>query len=77
MSEITELAGFDTAFATALAGVLVEVGPILDERQKRVLAGAGARQLGHGGIKLVAAATGVSGVLRIFRTVGPLKMGVH
>ncbi|TQO19846.1 DDE family transposase [Rhodoglobus vestalii] len=60
MSEITELAGFDTAFATALAGVLVEVGPILDERQKRVLAGAGARQLGHGGIKLVAAATGVS-----------------
>ena len=48
------------AFASGLAGVLAEVAPILDERQRRVLAGAGARQLGRGGIKLVAAATGIA-----------------
>jgi hypothetical protein len=40
--------------------VLAEVAPILDERQRRVLLGAGARQLGRGGITLVAAATGAS-----------------
>ena len=41
-------------------GVLAEAAPILDERARRVLAGAGARQLGRGGIKLVAAAMGAS-----------------
>ena len=40
--------------------MLAEVAPILDERQRRVLAGAGARRLGRGGIKLVAAAIGAS-----------------
>ena len=54
------MAGFGAAFAAGLAGVLAEAAPILDERQRRVLAGAGARRLGRGGIKLVAAATGVS-----------------
>ncbi len=53
-------AGFGAAFAAALAGVLAEAAPILDERARRVLAGAGARQLGRGGIKLVAAAIGAS-----------------
>src|SRR5680860_1184594 len=52
MAEITESAG--------LGGALAEVAPILDERQRRVLAGAGARRLGRGGIKLVAAAIGAS-----------------
>jgi len=60
MAEITESAGFGAAFAAGLAGVLAEVAPILDERQRRVLAGAGARRLGRGGIKLVAAAIGAS-----------------
>lgn len=53
-TEIGESAGFAAAFAAGLA----EVAPILDERHRRVLAGAGARALGRGGIKLVAAATG-------------------
>lgn len=67
MAEITDVvavaresAGFGAAFAAALAGVLAETGPVLDERARRVLAGAGARQLGRGGIKLVAAAMGAS-----------------
>jgi Rhodopirellula transposase DDE domain len=60
MAEVAELAGFGEAFACGLARVLAEVAPILDERQRRVLLGAGARQLGRGGIKLVAAATGAS-----------------
>ncbi len=60
ITESTEPVGFAEAFAAALAGILAEVGPILDERQRRVLAGAGARRLGRGGIKLVAAATGAA-----------------
>src|ERR1035437_4069442 len=67
MAEITDAvamvrksAGFGAAFAAALAGVLGEAAPVLDERARRVLAGAGARQLGRGGIKLVAAAMGAS-----------------
>src|SRR5674476_934920 len=67
MAEITDAvamvrksAGFGAAFAAALAGMLAEAAPILDERARRVLAGAGARQLGRGGIKLVAAAMGAS-----------------
>src|SRR3954454_15747092 len=50
------IVGFPEAFAAALA----EVAPVLDERARRVLMGAGARQLGRGGIKLIAAATGAS-----------------
>ena len=60
MAETGELAGFGEAFASGLAKLLAEVAPILDERQRRVLLGAGARQLGRGGIKLVAAASGAS-----------------
>src|ERR1035437_6336537 len=53
MAEITDAvamvrksAGFGAAFAAALAGGLAEAPPIVDERARRVLAGAGARQLG-------------------------------
>ncbi len=60
MAETGELAGFGEAFASGLAKLLAEVAPILDERQRRVLLGAGARQLGRGGIKLVAEASGAS-----------------
>ncbi len=52
--------GFAEEFAARLAGVLAEVAPVLDERARRLLLGAGARQLGRGGIKLVAAATGAA-----------------
>ena len=59
MAELLERAGAE-AFASAVARMLAEAAPILDERQRRVLLGAGARQLGRGGIKLIAAATGAS-----------------
>ena len=47
-------------FAEAFAGVLAEVAPVLEERARRLLLGAGARQVGRGGIKLIAAATGAA-----------------
>ena len=53
---MAEVAGFAEAFA----GVLAEAAPVLDERARRLLMGAAARQLGRGGITLVAAATGAS-----------------
>src|SRR5918998_2337289 len=53
---MAEIAGFAEAFAGALA----EVAPVLDERARRLLLGAGARRLGRGGIKLIAAATGAA-----------------
>jgi hypothetical protein len=53
---MAEIAGFAEAFA----GVLAEVAPVLDERARRLLLGAGARQVGRGGIKLIAAATGAA-----------------
>lgn len=59
MAELVDLVGAE-AFASLVAKLLAEVAPILDERQRRVLLGAGARQLGRGGIKLVAAASGAS-----------------
>ncbi|MCA1673278.1 MAG: hypothetical protein LC799_14130, partial [Actinobacteria bacterium] len=40
-------------FAEAFAGVLAEAAPVLDERARRLLMGAAARQLGRGGITLV------------------------
>ena len=43
-----------------MAGRLAVVLPHLDERQRRMLAGAEARALGRGGIALVARATGMS-----------------
>jgi Rhodopirellula transposase DDE domain len=50
-----------TAVVTAemLAAVFGEIFPHLDERQRRLLMGAEARALGHGGIRLVAEAAGV------------------
>jgi hypothetical protein len=57
---MAEIAGFAEAFAVGLAGALAEVAPALDERVRRLLLGAGARQLGRGGIKLIAAATGAA-----------------
>jgi hypothetical protein len=53
---MAEIAGFAEAFGGAFA----EVAPVLDERARRLLLGAGARQLGRGGITAIAAATGVS-----------------
>jgi transposase len=45
--------------AQVLAAKLAVIFPHLDERQRRLLMGAEARALGHGGIRLVARAAGV------------------
>src|SRR5512146_1475924 len=45
--------------AEVLAAKLAVIFPHLDERQRRLLMGAEARSLGHGGIRLVARAAGV------------------
>ena len=42
-----------------LAAKFAAIFPHLDERQRRLLLGAEARALGHGGIRLVARAVGV------------------
>ena len=42
-----------------LAAKFEAIFPHLDERQRRLLLGAEARALGHGGIRLVARAAGV------------------
>jgi len=57
---MSELAGFEAEFAGGFAGAVAEVAAVLDERARRLLLGAAARRLGRGGIKLVAAASGVS-----------------
>src|SRR6266496_4744034 len=46
-------------FEESLAAKFTVLFPHLDERQRRLLMGAGARALGHGGIRLVARAAGV------------------
>ena len=46
-------------FEASLAAKLRVLLPHLDERQRRLLLGAEARSLGHGGIRLVARAAGV------------------
>jgi hypothetical protein len=48
------------AFAAGFTEALAEVAAVLDERARRLLLGAAARRLGRGGIKLVAAASGMS-----------------
>jgi len=53
------MSGGATAAAEDLSGLYAVVRPHLDERQRRVLLGAHAARLGQGGIKAVAAATGV------------------
>ena len=45
--------------AESLAGMFGEIFPHLDERQRRLVMGAQARALGHGGIRLVARGAGV------------------
>ena len=45
--------------AESLAGMFGKIFPHLDERQRRLVMGAQARALGHGGIRLVARAAGV------------------
>src|SRR5437763_2090029 len=47
-------------FEESLAAKFQVLFPHLDERQRRLLLGAEARVLGHGGIRLVARAAGVS-----------------
>jgi transposase len=51
--------GDEEAMAGALADKFRVIFPHLDERQRRLLMGAEARVLGHGGIRLVARAAGV------------------
>ena len=46
----------------ALAAKFAALLPHLDERQRRLVMGAEARALGHGGIKTVARAAGTSAV---------------
>jgi transposase len=57
-----------------LAGLFASVLPHLDERQRRLLMGAQARLLGHGGIKVVAEAAGVSTVT-VSKGVAELESG--
>jgi hypothetical protein len=52
--------GFEERFVGRLAAVYAEVGQLLDERQRRLVLGSAARQIGRGGIKRVARAVGVS-----------------
>ena len=51
---------FPVELEETLAGKFASVLPHLDERQRRLVLGAEARALGHGGIKLVARAAGVA-----------------
>ena len=58
----------------SLAANLAALFPHLDERQRRLVMGAEARVLGHGGIKVVAAAADVSAVT-VLRGVAELEGG--
>ena len=58
----------------ALAAKFAALFPHLDERQRRLLMGAEARLLGHGGIKLVTRAAGVSAVT-VSRGIDELEAG--
>ena len=60
--------------AGGLAGLFASVLPHLDERQRRLVMGAQARLLGHGGIKAVAEAAGVSSVT-VSKGVAELESG--
>jgi hypothetical protein len=51
--------GGDEEAGRVLASKFAAIFPHLDERQRRLLMGAEARALGHGGIRLVARAAGV------------------
>ncbi|MHB8299376.1 MAG: hypothetical protein ACYDDW_12610, partial [Dermatophilaceae bacterium] len=58
MAEASE--EFDEKFARGFAAAFAEVSVVLDERARRLLVGAAARQLGYGGITLIASSTGIS-----------------
>ena len=58
----------------SLAAKFAALFPHLDERQRRLVMGAEARVLGHGGIKVVAAAADVSAVT-VLRGVAELEGG--
>lgn len=66
-----------------LAAKFAVLLPHLDERQRRLLAGAEARSLGHGGIRVVARAAGMreatvsDGAAQVESGVEPLKGGVR
>jgi hypothetical protein len=64
----------DAEVGEGLAGLFSSVLPHLDERQRRLLMGAQARLLGHGGIKVVAQAAGVSTVT-VSKGVAELESG--
>ena len=66
--------GVDVEVAGGLAGLFASLFPHLDERQRRLLMGAQARLLGHGGIKTVAQAAGVSSVT-VSKGVSELESG--
>jgi hypothetical protein len=72
---MAEIVGFAEAFAEAFAGALAEAAPVLDERARRLLMGAAARQLGRGGITAIAAATGASKDT-VGRGAGELEAGI-
>ena len=50
----------DTALVEGIAGVYRAVAPHLDERQRRLVLGAGAQELGYGGVSALSLATGVA-----------------
>jgi hypothetical protein len=54
--------GVPEGFEESLAAKFSVIFPHLDERQRRLLMGAEAQVIGHGGIKLVARAAGVAEV---------------
>src|SRR6516164_7113135 len=68
----------DEEAGQVLAAKFAAISPHLDERQRRLLMGAEARALGHGGIRLVARAAGVreatvsAGVYELESGEGPL-----
>lgn len=66
--------GFSEEMRVQLAAKLVVLLPHLDERQRRLVIGAEARSLGHGGIRAVARAVGVSEVT-VSKGVADLEAG--
>jgi transposase len=60
---------------TALAEMFATVMPLLDERQRRILAGAQARALGRGGIGVVASAAGMARST-VQSAIGEIRTGI-
>nr|MDQ2884369.1 hypothetical protein [Actinomycetota bacterium] len=54
------IVGSAESFARGFVDAVAEVAVVLDERARRLLLGAAARQLGRGGITLVAQVSGAS-----------------